>query len=551
MGRDGTHAVRSLLPPEDPPLLSKSDYGPLGSPAELARFAELKPTLAEISEAHRKHRTWRHTAIVVPSLSVDQVELAKVDGAAFYEERLLFTLARLAHPDSRVVYVTSRPIHPEVLEYYLQHLPEVLPGRARSRLLTLCLYDASARPLTEKILERPRVIERIRQWMGPPQLAYLTVYNSTRLERRLAVELGVPLNSTDPALLWAGSKSGGRRIFTQAGVAQAAGHGDLRSAEAVCGALDELAETAPGLRRAVVKLNDSFAGEGNGVFRFPEDLPESGPARAAALRGALNRMEWPGGRETPEAFLRKIRDMGGVAEEWIEAPEVRSPSVQMRIYPDGEIDTLSTHDQVLGGLTGQVYLGCRFPADAEYRAAISADAGKIAVVLRDHGVIGRFGIDFLVTRSPGSEWKSHAIEINLRMGGTTPPFMALEFLMGGAYDARRGVYTAPDGREKYYFATDNLKSPAYRGLLPEDLFDLQARHGVHFKRSTLTGVMFFMIGALSEHGKLGITSIGNSRAEADELYQATVEILDRETGADPSAHGMPRSLFERTPPPLD
>ena len=194
-----------------------SAYGPLGSPEEIAQFEALKPNLAHILDARRDDPDGPTTSVVVPSLSVNQAELAKVDGAAFYEERLLFTLIRLSHPAARVVYVTSLPIHAETLEYYLQHLPGIPISRAKSRLLVVCLNDASPKPLTAKILERPRVLERIRRWMGPPERAYLTVYNSTGLERRLAVELGIPLNSADPAVLWAGSKTGGRRVFAEAG----------------------------------------------------------------------------------------------------------------------------------------------------------------------------------------------------------------------------------------------------------------------------------------------------------------------------------------------
>ncbi|NNM34936.1 MAG: carboxylate-amine ligase, partial [Gemmatimonadetes bacterium] len=116
----------------------------------------------------------------------------------------------------------------------------------------------------------------------------------------------------------------------------------------------------------------------------------------------------------------------------------------------------------------------------------------------------------------------------------------------GSFDTQSGSYVAPDGSQKHYFATDNLKSPDYRGLLPEDLFDILTEHGVHYKHSTSTGVIFFMIGALSEFGKLGITAIGNTRQEADALYQRTVEILDRETGAIPATSGAPWSLFERS-----
>jgi hypothetical protein len=522
--------------------MSGSRYGPLGSADELARFNELKARLPAISHARRSDPGWEHTSVVVPSVSVNREELEKIEGAAFYEERLLFTLIRLADPAARAVYVTSQPIHSETLEYYLQHLPGVPLSRVRNRLLMLCLYDATPRSLTEKILDRPRVIERIKAWVGPPERAYLTVYNSTPLERRLAVELGIPLNSVDPELLWMGTKSGSRKVFAEAGVDRALGTNDVTTRDEVVEALDRLASERPGLKRAVVKLNESFAGEGNGVFRFPDPL-EDGPRRRAALLEQLDRLEWPSSLESSEGFFRKLGEMGGVVEEWIEDEEVLSPSVQLRIYPDGELSVISTHDQVLGGSTGQVYIGCRFPARQDYRELILADARRIGGVLARNGVVGRFGVDFLVTRSAGGPWKSYAVEINLRMGGTTPPFMALEFLARGKTNEESGVYVAADGQPKYYFATDNLKSPAYRGLLPEDLFDLTVAHGIHFDYTTLQGVIFFMIGALSQYGKLGVISIGNSREEADRLYETTVAILDRETGATLDGVEVPRSLF--------
>jgi hypothetical protein len=522
----------------------------LGSPEELARFAELQESLPAVVEASRQRRGI-HTSVVVPSISVNQEELAKVEGSSFYEERLLFTLIRLANPQARMVYVTSQPVHREILEYYLQHLPGIPLSRARERLLFLCLYDASPKPLTQKILERPRVVERLRRWIGPHQRAYLTSYNSTALERRLAVELGIPLNSVDPSLLWMGTKSGSRKIFEEAGVGLPEGTNDVRTRDGIVAALESLRRLRPDIRRAVVKLNESFAGEGNAVYVFPGHVPEGGAGREA-LDGALADMRWGSPQETLDGFLRKMGEMGGVVEEWVEGEEVHSPSVQMRVHAGGDLHLVSTHDQVLGGATGQAYLGCRFPARDDYRVEITEQGLRIGEVLARNGAIGRFGVDFVVARSGGGAWDVRAVEINLRMGGTTPPFMALEFLGRGGLDPATGLYTAADGREKFYFATDNLKSPAYRGLLPDDLLDLMVEHGLHFQHLTLSGVLFFMIGALSQYGKLGVTSIGNSREEAEELYRRTVAILDRATGAITSeVPGVPHSLFEHDAPGME
>jgi hypothetical protein len=50
-----------------------------------------------------------------------------------------------------------------------------------------------------------------------------------------------------------------------------------------------------------------------------------------------------------------------------------------------------------------------------------------------------------------------------------------------------------------------------------------------FSHRTETGVLFHMIGPLSRYGKVGLTAIGNSHAEADALYQQAIAVLEAET----------------------
>jgi hypothetical protein len=415
----------------------------------------------------------------------------------------------------------------------------------------LCLYDASSTPLTQKILERPRVIDRLRAWIGDTACAYLTCFNVTPWERDLALALDVPLNGVDPDLLDLGTKSGARRIFRDAGVELPEGFENLRSRDDVVDALLELAALRPGLAAAVIKLNDSFAGEGNALLGYPEPLPEQASERRAALLSALERLEWTGSSETCDSFFDKLEEMGGVVEERIEGAEFHSPSVQMRIDPHGEIFAISSHEQVLGGATGQAFMGCRFPARAEYRRELHDCAARVARALRDRGVVSRFAIDFVTARDPGGDWRCYAIEINLRMGGTTHPFMALQFLTGGELEADSGEFVTPRGQRKYYFATDHLKSPTYKGLLPEDFLEILTSYGLHFQHSTETGVLFHMIGAISQFGKLGLTCIGNSPQEADDLYHRTVAILNRATGGDDEPSPHLSLFFDQKVPMMD
>jgi hypothetical protein len=242
--------------------------------------------------------------------------------------------------------------------------------------------------------------------------------------------------------------------------------------------------------------------------------------------------------ERAESYFAKLPVMGGIAEELIEGAEISSPSAQLRIDPQGRVELLSTHDQILGGPTGQTYLGCRFPAADIYRRKVQQAARLIGAVLARKGVVSRFGIDFLARRGT-KDWDLFAVEINLRMGGTTHAFLALQFLTGGRLDPESGLFHSPSGLPKFYQSTDNLKSDTYRGLCPEDLIDITTVNHLHYNHHTETGVLFHMIGALSEYGKVGLTAIGNSHDEAVAIYARTLDVLDRETRAADAASAAP------------
>lgn len=490
---------------------------------ELARFEQLKPKLAHVWDLLTARDQESYTSVVVPSLTLDQGELEKLDGASYYEERLLFLLIRLRNPRAHLVYVTSNPVHPQILDYYLNLLAGVPASHARQRLTMLCAHDSSPRSLTEKILERPRLIERIRCEIRDLDRAFVTVFNATPLERRLAVLLGIPLNGCDPELSALGDKSNGKAIFREAGVPTPAGFEHLTSESDVTDAFVELDRLRPGIHRAMVKLNRSFSGEGNAIFCYPAERSRS------AIADAIATLRYVAPGENRTRYFAKYASMGGIIEEFIGAAEVTSPSVQLRNDPPGGVSVLSSHDQILDH-SGQVFLGCRFPARDEYRLPLQDAAFRIGEVLARRGVVSRYGVDFIATRSAADQpWTLSALEINLRMGGTTHPFLALSFLTGGELNPATGEFLSLSGRPKCYRATDNLHSARYRGLLPEDLIEILTINRLHFDGRTESGVLFHLIGALSQYGKLGVTAIANSHAEADALYEQTLAILDAES----------------------
>ncbi|CCD95021.1 conserved hypothetical protein [Bradyrhizobium sp. ORS 375] len=495
------------------------------SAADRARFAELQAEFAASYPALFDDPGLPRTVVIVPSLSLDPEVLAKVSGVHHYEERMLCMLLLLRMPRTRVVYVTSTPISDTIVDYYLHLLPGVPGGHARARLTLLSCDDASAAPLTQKILARPRVLDRLRAAIQAAAPAHLSCFTVTELERRLALTLGVPIYGCDPSLAAWGSKSGSRRIFKEVGIDLPEGFEDLSDAAALADALTELKRRRPELRKAVVKLNEGFSGEGNAVVDLiaaPTDhglrswLHDRLPFMAFEARG----MSW-------DVFAAKLGAMGGIVEEFIPGAVKQSPSAQLRIDPLGRVEAVSTHDQVLGGPSGQIFLGCRFPADGAYRQDIQARGVAVAEALAAKGVVGRLGVDFISVRD-GPDWRHVAIEINLRKGGTTHPFLMLQFLTDGRYDAGSGQFLTPAGQPRCYYASDNLESDAYRGLTPDDLVDIAVVNGLHFHAAAGEGVAFHLIGALSEFGKLGVVCIGRTHERAAEFYRRTVDILGRQ-----------------------
>ena len=227
-----------------------------------------------------------------------------------------------------------------------------------------------------------------------------------------------------------------------------------------------------------------------------------------------------------------MRNWGAIAEAFIEGEEKYSPSVQGRVTPNGDVEILSTHDQVLGGPDGQIFLGCTFPADDAYRLALQEMGRKVGENLAEKGALERYSVDFIAVHQPENEaqpWDLQAIEINLRKGGTTHPFMALKLLTNGTYDLSDGKFYTKNGQAKYYRASDNLQKDAYRGLLPNDLMDIIMGEQLHFSSIDGVGVVFHLMGCLSEYGKLGLTCIGNTAKEAEEIYDQVVDTIDRAT----------------------
>jgi pheganomycin biosynthesis PGM1-like protein len=191
------------------------------------------------------------------------------------------------------------------------------------------------------------------------------------------------------------------------------------------------------------------------------------------------------------------------------------------------VRVLATHEQVLGGEGGQVYLGCRFPADPAYARLLAEHAAKIGTALAEKGALGRFSVDFVAAAVAAGAWEVFAIEVNLRKGGTTHPYAALRNLVPGRYDVAAGRWIAEDGSSRAYTSSDNLVHESWLGLEPADVIDWVARAGLQFDPVTKVGTVLHMLAGLAIDGRFGVTAIAPTAAEADAMYEQVRETVQR------------------------
>ncbi|HET7734689.1 MAG TPA: peptide ligase PGM1-related protein [Nocardioidaceae bacterium] len=470
-------------------------------------FDSLQERLPEAWAANSPGSTAPHVVLALPSFSLGETILSHyATRIPSLEHRYLLSALMLPRiPGCELVFVSCAAPADEVLDYYAALWPAHERASASARLHVVEVPDLSGRSVAPKLLERPDLVERIRGIVdGRP--AMIEPWNVTEQEVALALALDVPINGTHPALWPLGFKSAGRRLFQQAGVPVALGREDVQDLGDVASAIAQIRRAHPDAAGVVVKHDNSGAGDGNHVIHL-------GTTELSDQLAAI-----------PSWYLSDLR-AGGVVEELVTGDDFSSPSVQLDISPFGEVTVVSTHEQVLGGPDDQVYLGCAFPASADYAPALVKYGHAIGAELAEYGVLGRVGVDFVAVRKGGS-WEVSALEINLRKGGTTHPFTALRHLVPGWYDADSGVWrTESDGSARFYRSTDNLLDESRLGWLPRRVIEIVRTAGLGFDPNTSTGVVLHMLECLAVDGRFGLTAIGRSRAEADDLYDAVDEAL--------------------------
>ncbi len=179
---------------------------------------------------------------------------------------------------------------------------------------------------------------------------------------------------------------------------------------------------------------------------------------------------------------------------------------------------------MLGGEDGQVYQGCRFPADPGYAPQLAEYAAASAQVTRAAGRSrpprGRLRMR---ASDEAGDWQVYALEMNLRKGGTTHPYADAPQSRPGPLrpDARARGSTTPTSRASTSRPTTSSILPG-TACRPATVIAAIADAGLAFDYERGWGVVLHMLSCLAVDGRFGLTAIGTSPEHAQELYDAPV-----------------------------
>lgn len=481
---------------------------------------DLKSVFDKIKDGHE------HSIVVVPSLSLKDDSIKNIVGIIHYESRALWEVLNATTNKTQIVFISSLPIEKEAINHFLNMTENAEQAKRRVKLISLnddCLDET----LSEKLYKDEETLMVIKELVkGKP--AYLKVFMTTPAEHQLAQTLNLPLFGHDSSLNYYLTKSGNKKVFRESNVPYCDSVEDLTSVNEIKQAVIALWEKHPMAKRFMVKLDNGVSGIGNAILTpsmsYREFCNKTQTQKYELLDSWFISMKFQSEKITWGLYSKDI-PRGCIVEVFAEGETKVSPSAQAQILPNGEVEILSTHEQVLDE-TGLTFLGSIFPAQNTHRHILQENTLRIGQTLASLGFVGPFSVDFMIA-SDEMTTRVYVIEINIRQGGTTHPYQTTRLLTKAKYCPNKAVLMDMHNRPVYYRSNDNVVEKALCGTKVDKFLDYMESKKITFNKDKEEGVVFHLLGAMPTVGKLGYTSIAKNPAKAQENSDKVLNLINQ------------------------
>ncbi len=221
---------------------------------------------------------------------------------------------------------------------------------------------------------------------------------------------------------------------------------------------------------------------------------------------------WPTSRRCRSGSSTTSRRAGESSRRWSSATPCAARACRSTCCPAVASGCSPPTTRCSAASNGQVYLGCRFPADPAYAADLAAhgDGGRPRARrawLRRPGrrrLHGRaHGRPAVVAHRPGGEPAQGRHHAPL-LGAAQPGAGALR------HRGRRRGSRTPTAAPAPTAPPTTSSTPSLAERSPQSVIDAVREAGLQFDADTGTGVVLHMLGCLAVDGRFGATAIGRT-----------------------------------------
>nr|AAI61661.1 Si:dkey-246a16.2 protein [Danio rerio] len=442
------------------------------------------------SRAESLATNWKHitsakrTIIHVPSLGYSQPRRLSLRGFDVLQNTQMGRLCDIRDENVEVIYVSPVRLGEDVLQYYTRLLglqtaielgdasaTESNSAKRFTILMPEALEDFSTRNLCLASLLKysPRTLKRIKNLIKGKQ-AYMISGVTHTDDLAVADELQIPLLGTDPVVTQLYStKSGGKRIFSSAGVDMPPGKWDIYTLEKLYEGLAQLMAKHMEVQRWLFKIDSEVGGRGTAyvdvchlksrpwaqqefirhepqqwrtsqsqesvMIKFLEEVPH--------LLASYARLANTSCYKTWACFLEHFLKEGGVIEAFPPSQSLTCLTVDLLLEPGGDVLMLSCGDQ-LRGPSGLEVLGCTVPQTSICPEVLHSVCTRVGQACQQRSIMGHISLDLVTFLDPNNlEQQVWAIDLDLGYSNQLAMTQLMLMMTRGTLDCRTSKLEVP------------------------------------------------------------------------------------------------------------